>query len=135
MRDIVVKPCSRWQIYFQEEYCSAPTGRKLTCIHVHGVSRSAPACHVPVGVKLQENVEFTADIQYHCAYPGRAPDHVVFRDSEAEKPRLYIMSGEELKEFFRGLREGKIASGPQGFIVRFTFVKKGTSLFARPLVP
>jgi len=135
VRDIVVKPSSRWQIYFQDEYYQAPTGRKLSCIHVHGVSRSAPACYLPKEMQLQENIEFTADIQYHWAYPARAAAHIVFQDAEAGKPYHYVMSGEELKEFFRGLREGKIQNGPQGFTGRFTLVKKGTSLFTRPLVP
>ncbi len=134
MRDVVTRPNGRWQIYFQDEFYQATTGRKLNCVHIHGVSRSAPACYLPKEVQLRENIEFTADIQYSWAWPARAAAHVVFRDTEARKPYHYVMSGEELKEFFRGLRERQIRNGSRGFTGRFTFVKKGTSLFTRPII-
>ncbi len=134
MHSIVSRPKKRWKIYFRPEYILTRRGKQLAGIHIDGLSNSTPVCYVPQGVTLQDNFEFSAEIQFLWATAGRAAALVVFRDTDLQNPYRYVLAGDELKAFFSGIQTGQIQTTSTGFQGRFTFVKRGTALFTKPLV-
>jgi len=127
MHNLRITPNKSWQIHFRSIFAGKA---KPPNICIQGISRKNPP--VP-GTTLHDNREFNARIKFAWAESGRACAHIVFRDADPATPYLYIMAGDELGEFFRGVNLGIIPVHPDGFDVRMTFVKKGTQLFARPL--
>lgn len=128
MHDVVKRPAKSWQIYFLPHQ----TGATISAIYVEGASRVAP--RLPKGVVAQENIEFSARIQYSYACRGSSCALIAFKDVEPGKPYIYFMSTHELRELFRGLATGQIKTTPDGIDVRLTFVKKGLAVFTRPLL-
>ncbi len=128
MHDVVKRPAKSWQIYFLLHQ----TGTTISAIYVEGASRVAP--RLPKGVVAQENIEFSARIQYSYACRGSSCALVAFADTEPGKPYIYFMSTHELCELFRGIATGQIKTPPDGMDVRLTFVKKGPAVFTRPVL-
>ena len=58
----------------------------------------------------------------------------VFEDTEPGKPYIYKMSSPELGELFRGVQTGQFPVSAEGIDVRLTFIKKGSAVFARPVL-
>lgn len=128
MHDVVKCPAKGWQIYFVPHQTSST----VNAIYIGGTSRYAP--RLPKGVVAQENVEFSARIQYGYACRGSSCALIAFKDTEPGKPYIYFMSTHELGELFRGIATGQIEVGTDGIDVRLTFVKKGPAVFARPVL-
>jgi hypothetical protein len=134
MHNIHVIPNKTWQLLFRNTYVTAPgpgNGQVLHSINVDGLTRGQP---VPKGQTPRDNMRFEAKIKYHFATRGCSSAHVIFQDTDPATPYWYIMSGAELQIFFKGLQAGLIAMHPDGFDVRLTFIKKGTQVFAKPLL-
>lgn len=138
MHNIRQRPNRNWQIYFRQQYTATPgstTGRRLTAILPEGVSlRARGTVGAPKGVVLQDNIEFDVRMHYAGTDRGCSRAHVYFQDNDASLPYIYTFSADELREFFRGLNSGRIPVHPDGFDVRLTFVKKGTQIFAKPIL-
>ena len=128
MHDVIKRPAKSWQICF----LPYQTGTTIGSIYVQGTSRAAP--RLPKGVMAQENVEFSARIQYGYACRGSSCALIAFKDTEPGKPYIYFMATHELRELFRGIATGQIKVMPDGRDVRLTFVKKGPAVFARPVL-
>lgn len=134
MHSVRIVPNKRWQLVFRRCYMPTPgpgNGQKLCGIAVHGIPRGRP---LPNGATAQDNIEFSARIQYVWAGRGCSSAHVTFRDNDPAAPYSYVMAGSELGEFFKGVHAGLIPMHPDGFDVRLTFIKKGTQVFAKPLL-
>lgn len=132
MHDVVKRPSKGWQLYFQPLYWYPGTPNpRLTGIRVVGVSRHASP---PASVTLQENIEFCARIRFSYSARGSSCAVALFEDTESGKPYIYRMSSPELVELFRGIQTGQFPVSAEGMDVRLTFVKKGSAVFARPVL-
>ncbi len=78
--------------------------------------------------------KFSARVHFAHATPGCSCAHIAFRDNNPVFPYIYIMGGDDLKEFFHGITTGLIRVHSDGFDVRLTWVKRGTQLFVRPVL-
>ena len=132
MRDVIKRPSRGWQLYFQPLYWyPGAANPRMTGIRVVGVSRKAPP-HPTAA--LQENIEFSARIRYSYACKGSSCAVAFFEDTEPGKPYIYKMSSPELGELFRGVQTGQFPVSAEGIDVRLTFIKKGSAVFARPVL-
>ena len=132
MRDVVKRASKGWRLYFQPLYWyPGAANPRMTGIRVVGVSRKAPP-HPTAA--LQENIEFSARIRYSYACTGSSCAVAVFEDTEPGKPYIYKMSSPELGELFRGVQTGQFPVSAEGIDVRLTFIKKGSAVFARPVL-
>ncbi len=134
MHNIHINPNKTWQLLFRNSCVSAPgpgNGRCLYSIGVDGLTRGQP---IPKGQTPRDNMIFEARIRYLTATRGCSSAHVIFQDTDPATPYWYITSGAELQLFFKGLQAGLIPMHPDGFDVRLTFIKKGTQVFAKPLL-
>src|ERR1035441_10478769 len=132
MRDVIKRPSRGWQLYFQPLYWyPGAANPRMTGIRVVGVSRKAP---LPPNAALQENIEFSARIRYSYACKGSSCAVAFFEDTELGKPYIYKMSSSELGELFRGIQTGEFPVSAEGTDVRLTFIKKGSAVFARPIL-
>lgn len=132
MRDVVKRASKGWRLYFQPLYWyPGAANPKMTGIRVVGVSRKAPP---PPNAALQENIEFSARIRYSYACKGSSCAVAFFEDTEPGKPYIYKMSSPELGELFRGIQTGEFPVSAEGIDVRLTFIKKGSAVFARPIL-
>jgi len=132
MRDVIKRPSRGWQLYFHPLYWyPGAANPRMTGIRVVGVSRKAP---LPPNAALQENIEFSARIRYSYACKGSSCAVAFFEDTEPGKPYIYKMSSPELGELFRGVQTGQFPVSAEGIDVRLTFIKKGSAVFARPVL-
>ena len=132
MRDVVKRPSKGWRLYFQPLYWyPGAANPRMTGIRVVGVRRNVPP---PPNAALQENIEFCARIRFSYAGKGSSCAVAVFEDTEPGKPYIYRMSSPELGELFRGIQIGQFPVNAAGIDVRLTFIKKGSAVFARPLL-
>ena len=132
MRDVVKRASKGWRLYFQPLYWyPGAANPRMTGIRVVGVSRKAPP---HPNAALQENIEFSARIRYSYACKGSSCAVAFFEDTEPGKPYIYKMSSPELGELFRGVQTGQFPVSAVGIDVRLTFIKKGSAVFARPVL-
>ena len=132
MRDVIKRPSRGWQLYFHPLYWyPGAANPRMTGIRVVGVSRKAP---LPPNAALQENIEFSSRIRYSYACKGSSCAVAFFEDTELGKPYIYKMSSPELGELFRGIQTGEFPVSAEGIDVRLTFIKKGSAVFARPIL-
>lgn len=82
---------------------------------------------------LNDNCIFTANVRFVRATGGTSAN-LEFKDTDPNEPYNYIMSGQELGDFFTGLEAGKITCQGGVFSGTFTWVKRGTSLFIKPII-
>jgi hypothetical protein len=124
MRDVVKRASKGWRLYFQPLYWyPGAANPRMTGIRVVGVSRKAPP-HPNAALR----------IRYSYACTGRSCAVAVFEDTEPGKPYIYKMSSPELGELFRGVQTGQFPVSAEGIDVRLTFIKKGSAVFARPVL-
>jgi hypothetical protein len=132
MHHVVKRPSKGWRLYFQPLYWHpGAVSPRMTGIRVVGVARKAPS---PPNAALQENLEFSARIRYSYACKGSSCAVAFFEDTEPGKPYIYKMSSDELGDLFRGIQTGQFPVSAEGIEVRLTFIKKGSAVFARPLL-
>jgi len=132
MHDAVKRPSKGWRLYFQALYWYPGTPiPRLTGIRVVGISHHASP---PANVTLQENIEFSARIRFSYAAKGSSCAVALFEDTEPGQPYIYRMSSPELVELFRGIQTGQFPVSAEGIDVRLTFAKKGSAVFAHPVL-